>query len=456
MALGEKLNQALPRLAELAENNNKIPNYLHLKYNTKRGLRDSNGAGVLVGLTEIGDVHGFILDEGEKIPDYGRLLYRGINVNDIVEGFQKEGRFGFEEVCYLLLLGQLPNAEELEGFNHYLGETRLLPGNFIEDMIINSPSPDIMNKMARNVLSLYTFDPNPDDISVSNLLRQSFELIARLPIISAYAYQAKVHYYDKKSLIIHLPEKNLSTAENLLYMIRPDNQYSKLEAEILDLALVLHAEHGGGNNSTFTIHVVTSSDTDTYSAISAGIGSLKGPKHGGANIKVSQMMSDLKQNVKDKTDKTQLEEYLVKLLKREAFDGAGLIYGFGHAVYTLSDPRAILLKDKAKELAYKNGMGEEFEMYSLIEELVPSVFADVKKTSQPISPNVDFYSGLVYSMLNIPTELYTPIFAIARVAGWAAHRIEEVVSGGKIIRPAYKSVVAKRPYIPITERQPSH
>lgn len=452
MANAQKMNEALLKLAELAETNNKIPNYLHMKYNTKRGLRKSNGSGVLVGLTEIGDVHGFIMDEGEKIPDEGRLLYRGIPVSDLVNGFSQEGRFGFEEVCYLLLLGELPTQENLASLKYFIGEKRILPENFVEDFILKTPEKDLMNKLARNVLCLYSWDETPNDISIPNVLRQCFELLARLPIISAYAYQAKRHYFDDESLIIHRPVPELSTAENFLYMIRPNREYTNLEAELLDLALILHAEHGGGNNSSFTIHVVTSSDTDTYAAVAAAIGSLKGPKHGGANIKVRNMMKDLKANVKDITNKEQIRDYLVKILHREAFDKSGLIYGFGHAIYTVSDPRAVLLKEKAKQLAINNDCVEEFELYAALEELVPEVFYEVKRIDQPISPNVDFYSGLVYDMLGIPEELYTPLFAIARMAGWAAHRVEEIVSGGKIIRPAYKSVVKKRNYIPMTER----
>lgn len=439
-------------LALMAEENNKIPPYLHLKYNTKRGLRDANGAGVLVGLTEIGDVHGFIIDEGEKIPDHGRLLYRGISIEEIVDGFQAEGRFGFEEICYLLMFGDLPGRDDWAFFCDYLKEVRGLPDSFIEDMILKAPSNNIMNKLARSVLALYSYDDNPDDISIGNVLKQCIQLIARIPILAAYGYQAKSHYYDNKSLYLHMPNPKLSTAENFLSMIRKDRKFTKIEAELLDLALVLHAEHGGGNNSTFTTHVVTSSDTDTYSAIAAAIGSLKGPKHGGANIKVTEMMEDMKEKVKDWKDDDEVGAYLTKLLNREAYDGAGLIYGLGHAVYTLSDPRAILLKEKARCLAEQTDRLDEFNLYDKVAELGPSVFAEVKKVNNTLAPNVDFYSGFVYSSLNIPTDLYTPLFAISRIAGWSAHRIEELVSGGKIIRPAYRSVVKHRSYVPFEER----
>lgn len=440
------------KLALMAEENNKIPPYLHLKYNTKRGLRDANGAGVLVGLTEIGDVHGFIIDEGEKIPDHGRLLYRGINIKDIVEGFASDGRFGYEETCYLLMFGDLPDKEAWTFFCNYLKEQRELPDGFTEDMILKAPSHNVMNKLARGVLALYSYDHNPDDISVGNVLRQCVQLTAQMPILAAYGYQAKSHYYDNKSLYLHMPDPKLSTAENFLSMIRKDRKFTKIEAELLDLALVLHAEHGGGNNSAFTTHVVTSSDTDTYSAIAAAIGSLKGPKHGGANIKVCEMMEDMKEKVGDWKDDDEVSAYLTKLLNREAYDEKGLIYGLGHAVYTLSDPRAILLKEKAKALAEQSGRMDEFTLYEKVAELAPQVFSNVKKVQNALAPNVDFYSGFVYSSLNIPTELYTPLFAIARMAGWSAHRIEEIVSGGKIIRPAYRSVVKPRGYTPLTER----
>ncbi|CEP67213.1 Citrate synthase, bacterial-type [Moorella glycerini] len=442
----------LDRLALLAEKNNYIEPDLYEKYNVKRGLRNSDGTGVLVGLTEIGEVHGYILDEGERIPDQGRLLYRGIDIWDIVKGFQKEGRYGFEEVCYLLLFGELPDRQWLEEFTNLLAENRCLPDGFVEDMILKAPSNDIMNKLARSVLASYSYDKNPDDLSIKNVVRQSIELIARFPIMVAYGYQAKVHFYENQSLYIPLPRKDLSTAENFLYMIRPDNHYTRLEAELLDLALVLHAEHGGGNNSTFTVHVVSSTGTDIYSVIAAAVGSLKGPKHGGANIKVMEMIDDIKANVRDWADEEEIKYYLTKILNKEAFDKKGLIYGLGHAVYTLSDPRAVLLKNKAAELAREKNMEEEFGLYLTIEKVAPELFAAKKGTEKIIAPNVDFYSGFVYKMLNIPVELYTPIFAIARISGWCAHLLEELVSGGRIIRPAYKNVIGKRKYIPLEQR----
>ncbi|WP_071542486.1 citrate/2-methylcitrate synthase [Neomoorella thermoacetica] len=446
------LQACLDYYCQLAEKNNTIDPDLYEKYNVKRGLRNKDGTGVLVGLTEIGEVHGYILDEGERTPDHGRLLYRGIDIWDIVRGFQQEGRFGFEEVCYLLLFGELPDKKRLEEFTHLLAEHRSLPDGFVEDMILKAPSNDIMNKLARSVLAAYSYDPNPDDISLRNVLRQCIELIARFPIMVAYGYQAKAHYYENKSLYIHLPQTELSTAENFLYMIRPDNQYTSLEAELLDLALVLHAEHGGGNNSAFTVHVVSSTGTDTYSVIAAATGSLKGPKHGGANIKVMKMIEDIKNNVKDWHDEEELRNYLIKILRREAFDRSGLIYGIGHAVYTLSDPRAVLLKQKAAELAREKDMEDEFGLYLAIEKMAPELFVAEKKVDKVVAPNVDFYSGFVYKMLNIPIELYTPIFAISRIAGWCAHRIEELVSGGKIFRPAYKNVLGKKSYIPLEQR----
>jgi citrate synthase len=436
----------------LAEEMNKIPVDYYLKFNVKRGLRNSDGTGVLVGLTTIGDVHGYIIDEGETIPVDGRLVYRGIDVKDFVLGFQKEKRFGFEEVTFLLLFGKLPTPAELVEFQSVLDESRELPAGFTENMILKAPSKDIMNKLARCVLVCYSYDQNPDDLSIKNNLRQGLELIARFPTMTAYAYQAKSHYHDGKSLFIHKVQKGLCTAENLLHLIRPDSKYSQLEAEVLDLCLVLHAEHGGGNNSAFTLHVVTSSGTDIYSAVAAGVGSLKGPKHGGANIKVIEMMDDLKENLKDWSNVEEVKTYLRKILRKEAHDRSGLIYGLGHAVYTLSDPRAVLLKERAKELSKEKGNLEEYHLYELVETLGPKIFMEEKNTNKIISANVDFYSGFVYSLLGIPRELFTPIFAIARISGWVAHRIEELVSGGRIMRPAYKNVVTKQKYIPLKAR----
>jgi citrate synthase len=443
----------LDSYAPIVETHNKIDPTLYAKYNVKRGLRNEDGTGVLVGLTEIGNVHGYILDEGEKVPVPGKLYYRGYDVEDLVAGCYRENRFGFEEVSFLLIFGKLPNAQELADFQKVLGELRTLPNGFFEDMILKAPSPDIMNKLARSVLASYSYDPNPEDFSLRNILRQSIELIARFATMVAYAYQVRQHYYFGESLHLHAPNKDLSTAENLLLMIRPDSKYTRQEAEILDLALILHAEHGGGNNSTFTIRVVSSAATDTYAAVAAALGSLKGAKHGGANNRVMAMMEDLEKNVKDWKDDDEVLSYLKKILRKEVGDRSGLIYGMGHAVYTLSDPRAALLKEKAKALAQEMGYREEFDLYERIERLVPRAFLEEKNSDKPIAPNVDFFSGFVYKMLNIPGALYTPIFAIARISGWVAHRIEEIVSGGKIIRPAYKNVYTKKEeYIPLSQR----
>lgn len=440
-------------LSTLANDNNWIAPELYKDSGAKQGLRNVDGTGVLIGFSRVGEVQAYSQNEkGEKIPMEGRLYYRGIEINELVQGYQREKRHGFEEVCYLLLFGELPTQKQLFQFKETLGNNRTLPNGFTEDMILKAPSSDIMNKLARNVLTCYSYDDNPDDNSLANVLRQSIELIAEFPTMSAYGYQAKVHFYDQQSLMIHIPQPELSTSENFLHLIRADNQYSELEAELLDLCLVLHAEHGGGNNSTFTARVVTSTDTDTYSAIAAAVGSLKGPRHGGANIKVTQMMENIKQNVKNWADDRELENYLVKIMRKEAFDRTGLLYGIGHAVYTLSDPRAILLKEKAQELAREKNLEEEFNLYCAIERLAPQVFSEINKDVRMIVPNVDFYSGFVYRMLNIPLELYTPIFAMSRVAGWCAHRIEELVNSGKIIRPAYKNIIEKNSYIPLEER----
>ncbi|MFU0825017.1 citrate/2-methylcitrate synthase [Clostridium sp.] len=437
-------------LSKIAEKNNVINPEFYKRYDVKRGLRNENGTGVLVGLTRIGNVHGYMVKDGERLPDEGKLTYRGIDLETMVEGFQSENRFGYEETCYLLLFGELPNKSSLEKFGEVLGNYRYLPDGFTEDMILKFPSNNIMNKLQRSILAAYSFDDNPDDTSIRNIVRQSIELIARVPTMVAHGYQAKAHYYDKQSLFIHSPRPDLGTAENILYMIRPDNHYTKTEAETLDLALVIHAEHGGGNNSAFATHVVSSTGTDTYSAIAAAVGSLKGPKHGGANIKVMEMMDDIKRNVKDWGNHNEIRNYLMKILNKEAFDGAGLIYGIGHAIYTLSDPRAKLLKKKALKLAEEKGRIEEFNFYRNIEDISIKIFKELKGID--ISANVDFYSGFVYDMLNIPCELYTPIFAISRIAGWCAHRIEQVASEPRIIRPAYRNVKDKETYIPIDKR----
>jgi citrate synthase len=428
----------------------KIDPELYTRYNVKRGLRNADGSGVLVGLTGIGDVHGYIVDEGEASPVEGRLRYRGIDVKDLCAGFQAEQRFGFEETAYLLLFGKLPDASELASFSESLANNRELPEGFKENMILKAPSKDIMNKIARSVLVLYSYDENPEDRSIRNVLRQCIELIARFPVIVAYGFQAKMHYFEGKSLYMHNQNPALSTAENFLRLIRPGQEYTRTEAELLDLALVLHAEHGGGNNSTFVVQVVASTDTDTYSSIGAGVGSLKGPKHGGANHSVTQMMQDIMNNVKGGGE-AELKEYLRKILRKEAFDRTGLIYGMGHAVYSLSDPRAIILKEKARELAKEKGRADEFALYEEVERLGKIVFEE-EKGSKVICANVDFYSGFVYDMLGIHPDLHTPIFAMARIAGWAAHLVEEIVSGGRIIRPAYKYVLAPQQYIPFKDR----
>lgn len=423
-------------------------------FGVKRGLRNEDGTGVLVGLTEIGDVHGYILDERERIPVEGRLRYRGINVADFVTGFQKDGRFGYVEAVYLLLFGRLPLPNQLALFRQVLGEARNLPPGYAEDLILRQPSSDIMNKLARAVLSGYSHDQNPEDYSTRNLLRQSIELIARFPSMVAYCYQSKRRFIDNASMHIHSPKPELSTAENLLMMIRPNGEYEKIEAEIIDLSLVLHAEHGGGNNSSFTVRVVSSAYTDTYSAIAAAVGSLKGTRHGGANNRVMAMMQDIQANVAHWENEGEVRDYLAKIILGQAGDRSGLVYGMGHAIYTMSDPRAVLLHQKAVDLVKLKGDGfaRELALYDLIARLTPEVFADIKKNNKIIAPNVDFYSGLVYKMLGIPPELYTPIFAVSRIAGWCAHRIEELAGESRIIRPAYKNVLGKQNYVPLSER----
>jgi len=448
----EKNKALFEKLCSLTKEVYSIDRELYGKYNVKRGLRNSNGSGVLVGLTKVGDVHGYLLDEGEKIPDEGVLRYRGVNVADIVNGCEADDRFGFEEVVYLLLFGKLPTESELCEFTQYLGTKRRLPQNFTEDMILKAPSSDIMNKLARSVLASYSYDENPDDISVENVLRQSFELIARFPAMIAHAYQAKSHYYDGKSLILHAPCENLSTAENFLYMMRPNNEFTPTEAHLLDLALMLHAEHGGGNNSTFTTHVLSSSGTDTYSTMAAAIGSLKGPKHGGANAKVMGMIEDFKNNITDITDEKQIREHIIKLYRKESYDHSGLVYGIGHAIYTKSDPRTVLLRKNAGILAKEKHMEDELYMYDLIAKNAIELFNEITGKQKDLAINVDFYSGFVYKMLNIPPEVYTPIFAMSRIAGWCAHRIEEIMVSDKIIRPAYKNVYKGKEYTNIADR----
>ncbi len=447
-----EMDNEIKRLSEICIKNGAIDPELYGKYDVKRGLRDINGKGVLAGLTEISEVCSSTVIDGVSVPCEGKLYYRGMDIEDIVKGFVTEKRFGFEETVYLLLFGKLPKKEELSDFCALLAKYRTLPTSFVRDIILKAPSADMMNALARSVLTLFAYDDNASDTSIPNVLRQCLELIALFPLLSVYGYQAYSHYHDGNSLYIHAPKAELSTAENILYTLRPDSSYTELEAKILDIALVLHAEHGGGNNSTFTTHVVTSSGTDTYSAIAAAIGSLKGPKHGGANIKVVRMFEDMKKTVKNWESEEEVSEYLKKLLRKEAFDKAGLIYGMGHAVYSLSDPRANIFKKFVKSLSEEKGRTEEYMLYSLVERLAPKIIGEERKIYKGVSANIDFYSGFVYSMLNLPLELYTPIFAIARIAGWSAHRIEELISAGKIIRPAYKAVADRVPYTKINER----
>lgn len=426
---------------------------LYTKYDVKRGLRDINGKGVLTGLTEISEIVSSKVVNGETIQCDGELYYRGYDVKDLVNGAVKDNRFGFEETTYLLLFGRLPNETELNKFTGLLSSYRNLPKNFVRDIILKKPSPDLMNNLMRSVLSLCAYDNYANDISIPNVLRQSLELISIFPLLAVYSYQAKNYYLDKGSLYIHRPQPELSTAENILYILRPDNQYTELEARILDLALILHAEHGGGNNSTFTTHVVTSSGTDTYSCMAAALASLKGPKHGGANIKVVKMLNDIKKNVHDWNDDEEIAAYLTKILHKEAFDNAGVIYGMGHAVYSISDPRAQIFKSYVEKLSEEKGRVKEFNFYSKIERISAELIAKERRIYKGVSANIDFYSGFVYTMLNLPTELYTPLFAIARISGWSAHRIEELNSAGKIIRPAYKCVQDRNTYIPMNERE---
>lgn len=427
-------------LANMSQTAGVIEQELFAKYDVKRGLRDINGKGVLAGLTNISDVRASKIVDGEQIPIHGELFYRGYNVKDLVKGFTSENRFGFEEVTYLLLFNKLPNKEELESFRKLLAEYRSLPTSFVRDIIMKAPSRDMMNTLARSVLTLYSYDDRADDTSIPNVLRQSLQLISLFPMLSIYGYHAYKHYHDGASLFIHAPQPDLSTAENILHILRPDSKYTPLEAAILDIALVLHMEHGGGNNSSFTTHVVTSSMTDTYSVIAAAIGSLKGPRHGGANIKVVGMFDDMMREVSDWEDEEEVSEYLARLLHKDAFDHAGLIYGVGHAVYSKSDPRAVVFKSYVEKLSVEKGLEKEFALYSLVEKLAPKVIAKERQIYKGVSINVDFYSGFVYKMLDLPYELYTPIFAIARIVGWSAHRLEELANNGKIIRPAYKPI----------------
>ena len=442
----------IAKMAEISNKNNGIESEMYLKHRVNRGLRDLNGNGVVTGLTEVSTIIAKkVGEDGEVLPCEGKLCYRGVNVRDLVDGFTKDDRFGFEETVYLLLFGQLPNESELKDFTKQLSNYRSLPKSFVRDMILKAPGKDMMNILSRSVLALYAYDDNPDDISVENVLRQCLQLIAMFPLLAVYGYQSYRHYHRGKSLHIRLPKPQYSTAENLLHILRKDGTFTPLEAKILDLALVLHAEHGGGNNSTFTTHVVTSSGTDSYSAIAAALGSLKGPRHGGANIKVVKMFDDMKKNVNIK-DENEIKAYLKRLLDKDAFDKAGLIYGMGHAVYSLSDPRADILKSCAQELSVAKGKQDDFALYETVARLAPEMIAEKRKVYKGVSPNVDFYSGLIYKMLGLPDELYTPIFAVARIAGWSAHRIEEIQNAGKIIRPAYISVIDDKDYTSLGSR----
>lgn len=442
----------IKELADLSNSGNHIVPEMYPLHNVKRGLRDIDGNGVVAGLTEISYIKAKDKDsDGNAVPCKGELYYRGINIKDIVKGFVEENRFGFEETMFLLLFSKLPDEKELLEFREQLSVYRSLPPSFVRDMILKAPGKDMMNILSRCVLALYTYDENPDDISVDNVVRQCLQLISELPMIAVYAYHSFQHYHNNNSLFIHYPKKDLTIAENILYMLREDGKFTQLEAKLLDLALVLHAEHGGGNNSTFTTHVVTSSGTDTYSAISAALGSLKGPRHGGANIKVVQMFDDMKASINTKNEQ-EIKDYLGKLLDKQAFDKAGLIYGMGHAVYSLSDPRADILRMYAEQLSKEKGMEDEFRLYEFVEKNAPQIIADKRKIYKGVSANVDFYSGMVYKMLNLPNELFTPIFAVARIVGWSAHRIEEIQNAGKIIRPAYINVKDRFEYIPLNER----
>ena len=448
----ENIGEQLKTLCDEYRANNKISPENYDLYNVKRGLRNPDGTGVMAGLTLICNVHGYLIADGERIPDEGKLTYRGIDINEIVNGCVKENRFGFEEVAWLLLFGKLPTKEQLERFSSVLSESRELPEYFAEDMIIKAPSKNVMNKLARSVLALYSYDSNPDDPSLENNMRQSIQLIARLPTIMTYAYQVKRRHYDKKSMYFHPIDPTQSTAESILNAIRPDRVFTDEEAKLLDICMMIHAEHGGGNNSTFATRVLTSTGTDIYSAIAAGIGSLKGPRHGGANHRVMMMMTELMENVKDWEDEDEVSAWLERILRGEVCDHSGLIYGIGHAVYTLSDPRAVILREHAHKLAGEKGILKKFELFERVEKLAPKVFAKVTGKTKVMCANVDFYSGLVYEMLGIPSDIFTPLFAVSRIPGWCAHRMEEMETCGRIMRPAYRSLTKNNKYVPIEKR----
>ena len=447
-----KVTPEIERLTDICTSHTSMDVSLYGKYDVKRGLRDINGKGVLAGLTQVSNVKATRVVDGKEVPCAGSLSYRGYDIKELTGCFVKDHRFGFEETTYLLLFGELPNEEELNNFKKLLSNQRSLPTNFVRDVVMKAPSKDIMNALSRSVLTLYSYDTNPDDISLPNVLRQCLNLISVFPLLSVYGYQAYNHYIRGKSLYIHNPKSELSTAENILRMLRPDKKYTDLEAKILDLALILHMEHGGGNNSTFTTHVVSSSGTDTYSAVAAALGSLKGPKHGGANIKVVSMFQDMKKEVKDPENEEEVRNYLKRLLHKEAFDRRGLIYGMGHAIYSVSDPRAEVLKGFVEKLAEEKGRMKDYRLYSMVERMAPEVIAEERRIYKGVSANVDFYSGFVYSMLDLPLELYTPMFAVARIVGWSAHRMEELINTDKIIRPAYKNVLEAAQYVPLDER----
>ncbi len=445
------LDKMLDEYVGFCNDSGKIDQNLYEEYDVKRGLRDSNGRGVLTGLTEVSDVMGFKVQDGDRIPIPGELYFQGYEVQDLVNGF-RNSKYGFEETTFLLLFGKLPTEQQLEDFVETLEELRQLPESFNRDVIMKAPSKDMMNVLQKCVLTLYSYDAEANDTSIKNVLLQCLKLIAQFPVMASYGYQAYRHYYMDKSLVIHRPKKGLSTAENILRLLRTDGKYTDLEAKVLDVCLVIHAEHGGGNNSTFTTHVLTSSGTDTYSAVAASLGSLKGPRHGGANLKVQQMFNDLKEHVRDWENEDEISEYLQSLLDREAFDKSGLIYGMGHAVYSESDPRAVILKKYAKKLSEEKGLEDEFALYERVERIASELIGKQRRTFKAVSANVDFYSGFVYTMLKLPLEIFTPIFAISRISGWSAHRLEELVNNGKIIRPAYKFVGEHKEYKPIEKR----
>ncbi len=447
-----EITPEIERLAAMSRKAGVIDSDLFVKYDVKRGLRDLNGKGVLAGLTHISDVRATKIVDGQSVPDYGSLFYRGYNVKDLIDTSKIDKKYCFEEVTYLLLFDKLPNEKELKDFCDMLAYYRTLPTSFVRDIIMKAPSKDMMNTLARSVLTLYSYDDRADDVSMPNVLRQCLQLISLFPMLSIYGYQAYSHYHDGKSLFIHQPDPKLSAAENILHLLRPDSSFTPLEARILDVALVLHMEHGGGNNSSFTTHVITSSLTDTYSTIAAAIGSLKGPRHGGANIKVVRMIECMKNEIKDWKDEEEVSAYLLKLLHGEAFDRSGLIYGVGHAIYSKSDPRAEVLKSFVGKLAHEKGLDDEYGLYTMIERLAPQIITKERQMYKGVSINVDFYSGFVYSMLGLPEELFTPLFAIGRISGWSAHRLEELANNGKIIRPAYKTLCVEKDYVEIEDR----